>query len=797
MIGVERLTRSFLPPDGRHRYLSCMRRAIRVLQRLLGLATVLLLLAVSAVVGLLWMSLPGGDLTAALPGLAGPVTVAIDGDGIPRIRATNALDAAAALGFVHARERLVQMDLMRRAAAGELSEIAGPATLPLDRMMRTLGLRVRAAADYPDLPAETRAMLEAYARGVNAWIAARGRFAAAEFLLLGAPRPWTPVDSLLWGRTMGVWLSGNWRTELARLSLAGRVPDPVIEALWPRTAGGAGEPQAALDPALAGEAARLAAVLPDFPSPFTLPATASDEWAVDGRHSTSGAPMLAGDPHLGFGLPGIWYLARIDTPDGTLVGATAPGVPFLVLGHNDRIAWTFTTTGADTQDLFVETPAGPDAYLTPDGPRPYAVRDERIQVRGAPDEVLRVRETRHGPVISDLVGRPDVVLALAAANLAPGDASAGLLALNRAGSVAEAGRAAPLIVAPVQNLLVADRQGIGLFVTGRVPLRRAGDGSRPVPGADGSHDWTGYATGDALPHVVAPASGRLVNANERIAPPDFSPYLGRDWFDDARARRIRALLDRPGPFAPADFAAMQTDTVDLVARDLLPGLRRVAAPAGLPAQALALLADWDGNTAADLPQPLIFNAWMRQLYRQIMVRVNMPTNAESAPWTTLIPSALTPEGGVLCGGDCRALLPGALEAATAELAARFGPDPAAWRWGAAHQAVFASPLISAIPLLGPASEVRIAVPGDDSTLFRAGMPFGSFEAAHGASFRGVYNLADLERSLFVVAPGQSGHVLSPLARNFVQLWRDGAMIMIPAQTGAVAVRLTLMPGETK
>jgi len=171
--------------------------------------------------------------------------------------------------------------------------------------------------------------------------------------------------------------------------------------------------------------------------------------------------------------------------------------------------------------------------------------------------------------------------------------------------------------------------------------------------------------------------------------------------------------------------------------------------------------------------------------------------AAAAPWTTLIPSALTPEGGVLCGGDCRDLLPGALALATAELAARFGPDPSAWRWGAAHQAVFAPPLLRAIPLLGPASEVRIAAPGDDSTLFRAGMALGSFAAVHGASFRAVYDLADLERSLFVVAPGQSGHVLSPLARNFVQLWRDGAMIMMTAQPDGVAVRLTLIPGETE
>ncbi len=781
-----------------------IRPSRRTVRRLLGLAAVLLLLATGALAGLLWMTLPGGNLLAALPGLAAPVTVDIDPDGIPRIRAASALDAAEALGFLHARERMAQMELMRRNASGELSEIAGPATLPMDRMMRTLGLRVRAAADYPALPADTRAMLEAYARGVNAWIAPRGRFAAAEFLLLGPPRPWTPVDSLLWGRTMAVWLSSNWRTELARLSLAGRVPDAVIEALWPPGAGGAGHPQARLDPALADAATRLAAVLPAFPDRFTLPPTASNEWAVDGRQTASGAPMLAGDPHLGFGLPGLWYLARIDTPEGTLAGATAPGLPFLVLGHNSRIAWSFTATGADTEDLFVETPAGPGAYLTPDGPRPYTVRTETIHVRGAPDEVLLVRETRHGPVVSDLVGwsgNPGAaqVLALAAANLAPGDAAPGLLALNRAGSVAEAGRAAPLIIAPVQNMLVADRQGIGLFVTGRVPLRRAGDGSRPAPGADGSHDWTGFAGGDALPHVAAPPSGRLVNANERIAPPGFSPWLGRDWFDDARARRIRELLDRGDRFGPADFAAIQTDAVDLVARDLLPRLRTVPAAPGLPARALAVLADWDGLASPDLPQPLIFNAWMQRLYHDILLRARVPASAAAAaaPWTALIPSALGPEGGILCGGDCAALLPDALEQAVAELAAQFGPDPAAWRWGAAHRVTFANPLLAPVPLLGWLAAARIDAPGDDSTLFRSGMRPGSFAAAHGASFRDVYDLADLDRSLFLVAPGQSGHVLSRLSRNFVQRWHDGAMIMIPPRPDTVAVRLTLTPGETQ
>ena len=244
---------------------------------------------------------------------------------------------------------------------------------------------------------------------------------------------------------------------------------------------------------------------------------------------------------------------------------------------------------------------------------------------------------------------------------------------------------------------------------------------------------------------------------------------------------------------------MQTDTIDQVARDLLPDLRQVAPPAGLAARALALLADWDGAMAVNLPQPLIFNAWMQRLYQDILTRAKVPPDAMAAvaPWTTLIPSALTQAGDVLCGGDCRALLPSALAAASAELAERFGPDPAVWRWGAAHRAVFANPLLRAIPC--SARPARSGSPSP-ATIRRCGVPAWRWVRSRryiGASFRGVYDLADLERSLFVVAPGQSGHVLSPLARNFVQLWADGAMIMIPARPERTAVWLTLVPGETK
>ena len=265
---------------------------------------------------------------------------------------------------------------------------------------------------------------------MNAWIGAHGRFSAPEFILLGAPEPWSPVDCLLWGKTMGLWLSMNWHQELARLPLSAKLPPALVEALWP-TQHEAGEPAAMRETAF-----RYAAFggipLPAFPAPFTQPDHASNEWAVDGSHTATGAPLLAGDPHLAFGFPSLWYLVRIDTPDQVLAGASAPGVPGIVLGRNSHIAWTFTTTGADVQDIFIETPVGADQYQTPEGPKPFAVREERIRVRGRPDTVMTVRETRHGPVISDLMQSGGPVLAVSMANLQPGDTAAvGLMVLKQ------------------------------------------------------------------------------------------------------------------------------------------------------------------------------------------------------------------------------------------------------------------------------------------------------------------------------------------------------------------------------
>ena len=755
---------------------------------------IIILLLSALIGGALWLTLPSRDQQARIPGLSAPVQISFDSDGIPRIHAANDIDAAAALGFVHARDRMFQMELMRRNASGRLSEIAGPVTLPLDRTMRTLGLRQRALADYEVLPDHVKQVLQAYANGVNAWITDRGRLAAPEFLVLGAPEPWRPVDTLLWAKTMGLWLSMNWRQELSHQALAGRVPQALIDQLWPAEPGGHPEAALARPVEFADAARRLEAVLPHFPSPFTMPDSASNEWAVDSRHTATGAPLLAGDPHLQFGFPGIWYLARIETPDETLVGATAPGVPGVVLGRNREIAWTFTTTGADVQDIFLETPAGPGEYQTPDGPQPFTVREERIKVRGQPDELLKVRETRHGPVISDLIPGQGPLMAVQMANLAPGDTAAeGLFALDKAKSVEEAGKAAALITSPVQNLLVADKQHIGLFVTGRVPIRRAGDGAAPAPG-DGSHDWIGWASGDQLPHYVAPDSGRLVNANERIAPPDFPVFLGRDWFGDWRAKRIRQLLAATDRHTPEDFARMQADVTSSFAQQVLPALLAVKPndPGGAAGKAQALLRDWDGSMGMDAPQPLIFNAWIDRFNEAVLQQSGIPLR-DSGPQADFVAYVLSPAGAHWCQGDCSTLLRSALDKAVQELTARYGADPAAWRWGDAHQAVFAHPVLRAIPLLGSFTTITIPSPGDATTV-DCGTPVpDQFQSVHGPSYRGVYDLSDLDKSLFMVAPGQSGNPLSSYARNFVRRWRDGATITIGPDPDRVTATIRLTP----
>jgi len=402
-----------------------------------------------------------------------------------------------------------------------------------------------------------------------------------------------------------------------------------------------------------------------------------------------------------------------------------------------------------------------------------------------------VRETRHGPVISDFENPSGPILAVAMANLQPEDTAAvGLHALNRARSVQEAEAAAEAISSPVQNLVVADAKSIALFTTGRVPVRKSGTGEMPAPG-DGSADWVGWASGTLLPHSIAPASGRLVNANEPTWPPDFPVAMGRDTFGAWRADRIRALLSATDKHTAAGFAAMQMDIEDRFALSILPQLTALDGLSGTAAAAQAHLKGWDGKASMDRPAPLIFAAWVDAFQRIVLRQAGFARHL-GATASDFVGMVLTPEGSRWCGGDCTPLLREALNTAAADLARRFGQNPGAWRWGSAHQAVFAHPLLRHVPVLGPATAIAIPVPGDSDTIDRGGTGAG-LQAVHGASFRGVYDLSNLDASLFVIAPGQSGNPLNAHARDFVTRWRDGATITLGPTPAQVRESVRLQP----
>jgi penicillin amidase len=773
----------------------------------------MILLLLGGIAGAIWWSLPARNAELALPGLAAPVAITLDTRGIPHITATSEEDAWAALGFLHARDRMFQMEMMRRGARGQSAAVAGAAALRLDRFMRLLRLEERATADLAALDAETRAALDAYARGVNGWIAARGRFAAPEFIALGAPEPWQPLDSLLWGKIMGLWLGGNWRMELERAGLAARLSPEQLADLWPEdtTAGRPDEPlmqtEAKASGALRGEGlngAALAALgqhLPRFPEDAPLPEIASNAWAVGAGRSASGAPLLAADPHLSHSAPILWYLARITLPDGRmLMGATAPGVPGIVIGRNESLAWGFTTTHADTQDIFIEKLTEDGRYETPEGPRDFILHETEIAVRGAAPVAFRFRETRHGPVLSDLdpsfAGKAGTVLALAMASLSAGETSArGLLRLNGARDIKEARAAAEDITSPVQNLMLADRAGgIAMFIVGRVPQRRAGDGALPRPGWDGAAGWGGFLPFEAKPHVENPTSGVIVNANNRVAPADHPAFLSRDWHGDWRFRRIGAGLAVQPQHAPADFAALQMDRFSLFAAEALPAFRALPPMEGAAGAALTLLQAWNGEMDATRPEPLIFHATMRGFGRALLVHAKLPADAFAPSPEFLRPLLQGSDAAVRwCGeGGCAPLLAAALAEAVAALTPQYGADPRQWRWGAAHVAQFDHAILRFIPFLRDWLGLRAAPGGDGETVARAAFRGSGFAAVHGAGFRGVMDLAQPDGAFAVIATGQSGHPFSRHWGDMLPLWRDGALLPLAAPR-EVTGRIRLNP----
>ena len=770
---------------------------------------VVLAVGASAVAGL-WL------LSSAVPargryeveGLSAPVSLFRDRWGVPHIFAETDEDASFALGWAHAEDRLWQMETMRRLGAGRLAEVLGPAALPSDRWMRTLGLYRLAEGDYAALSGDTRRVFDAYARGVNAWLSAHTGALSPEFLLLWfAPQPWTPANSLVWLKLMALRLSSDRRDELLRARLAERLTPRQLRELWPDEPPDAPTTLATAPPGLEGAAS---AVLAAAPEPPGQPFGRSNAWVVAGSRTASGKPILANDPHLGFTLPVPWYLARVVTAKGELVGATSPGFPAVVLGHNQRIAWGLTSSDIDVEDIFLERvdPADPGRYQTPGEPQPFVAREEVIAVKGAPAERRTVRSTRHGPVISDLpglavssppslsadagVGQP-VLAALAATYLGDDDRTAdALITLQRASNWQELLAAAEESTAPQQNVFYADVAGhIGFVSAGRIPLRPAGDGRMPVPGWTGTDDWTGFVPADGSPQAFDPSSGALVNANNRPVPRDFPWPIPGAWDAGFRARRIEQLLTAGVPQTVEGTAALQLDSVSLMARRLLPlMLDGLPGPARHP-EVVARLRNWDGTMRRDRPEPLIFAAWLRELVRALAADELGAFFDEYWDYRPrFVESALT-EQTQWCDDirtkaieDCPSRLGAALDAALATLSRKLGGDPATWRWGSVHQVRFEHPFWRSVPLIGAFAGVSVEVDGGSDTINRGASrladPDHPFAAVHGASFRGVYDLGDLGNSCFVLSTGQSGNPLSRHYQDMTSLWRDGAGIRLNA-----------------
>ena len=769
--------------------------------RRIGWATLGLVLLAAAAVGLLARaSLPQLASEIAVPALAGPVSIARDDHGVPTLTAGSEADAYFAMGFVHGQDRLWQMEFDRLAGQGRLAEILGTAALPHDRFVRTLGLEAAAASAAAALDAETAALLGAYAAGVNAAIAAFGMVLPPEFLILRhRPEPWRPVDSIRFLKLMALTLSGDWRQELQRARFARTLRDDQMALLWPGLTRGGPITMAAL----AGlPLDRLAAALPEAPPP----GIGSNVWVVSGARSATGGPLLANDPHLGFQMPGQWYLARLQAPGLSIDGATLPSVPFVVLGRNPDLAWGFTNTGSDTQDLFIERidPSRPDHYLTPDGSQPFQRRSETIAVRGAASERLDIRATRHGPVISDLL--PDGaagdghVLALAWTQLQddrPDTTAAAGFALSRARTVARFLAAAERYRGAQQNIAFATADGhIGMISPGAVPIRRSGDGRLPVPGWTSDHDWIGTIPVDRLPRLLDPPSGQIVNANNRLVDDSYPFLLGSEWDEPFRAERIDDLLAVPGPLDGDRFARIQLDQSTGLAADLRPYLPD---PAGLPDELRPLrdaLADWDGTMDPHRPEPLLFSAWRRAFARELAARLLGDGYVEFA----------TTRGGFLrralarCPSQpdwCQAAGRDALIAATRELRQRLGDSWQEWRWGEAHPAMLGHRPFDLLPGLAGLFSRMVPFGGDPTTVNVAGTrptdDGATFSAVHGAGYRAIYDLAHPTNSRWIAATGQAGHPMSPHYDDLVALWRDGAYLPMPAGEAKPSRILRLTP----
>jgi penicillin amidase len=788
-------------------------------------------------------ALPQTSGVVAVRGLEAEVEIVRDRRGVPHIYARSEADLFFGQGYATAQDRFWQMELQRRLPAGRLAEIIGPAALEVDRFFRRIGLH-RAA--QRDLVRGTTAVhvAAAYAAGVNAYLERHHDRLPIELVLLRvSPEPWTPLDCLLWGRFLAFALSPNWESEIVRSRLIARLGLELASALEPEI----------WQPGTGAVPEEVDFGSPEAPRPrpagrWSVPAAqsgASNNWVVSGARSTTGRPLLSNDPHLFPQVPGIWYEAHLVGAGYDVIGATLPGAPGVIIGHNQRIAWGVTAGLADVQDLYVERfdPDDPRRYRYQGAWRPAEVVREVIRVRGwrepAVEEVL---VTHHGPIITPTPVLPgeDRALALRSFLNEDGFEPSVLLRLNRARDWDEFRAVLADWVAPPLSFVYADVDGnIGFQFAGKVPVRARGEGLVPAPGWTGEYEWTGALPFEALPCAYNPPEGFCATANDRVVPDGYPHLLTREWIDDYRARRIRELLAAKPKHSLDDFATMQTDVLSLPARELQPFFAALEPSGPLEEAALAELRAWDLRLTPDSVGGAIFEALKARLQANVFGPVAgdllphllgqglhpqvIPSSAFGHRATSRLIGALKrasagaaargssgdgPAGGAAPAGrptlarlpsSAREVVQRSFSEAVALLRKELGGDVRKWTWGRLHQLTIPHALGARAPLgvlfnLGP-----FAVGGDQETVCQiAPHPARQFQAgAWIPSYRLVVDLADLDRSRSVLPGGQSGHRASPHYADQIGAWLEGRLLPLPFSRRAVeadqATRLLLRP----
>lgn len=774
-----------------------------------GFISFLLFLVASLVIGtgvfVVPRAFPQIRGTLAVPGLHAPVEVIRDQWGVPHIFAQNVHDLFFAQGYVHAQDRLWQMEFNRRAASGRLSEILGERTLSADRFVRTIGLRRAAEREYARLEPEAREVLEGYTAGVNAFLVQHANRLPIEFALLRVhPEPWSSVDTLAFAKLMSWILSFNWRSELLRAHLVSRFGVEGMRFLIPTYPNDA---PVIVPPEADSRLRPTRALLPLLDADAARPGGGSNNWVVSGRRTATGAPILANDPHLEAQMPSVWYEMHLEGGPYQVMGSTLPGAPGVIIGHNAEIAWGMTAAIAAVQDLYIERfdPTDPTRYRYQGHWESATVIREEIKIKGKRQPVVEpVRITRHGPILNNVVEGLGTFLALRWTALDPGTVVHAVLRLNRAHTWQEFRDALRLWTGPVLNFVYADRKGnIGYQLPGRIPIRSKGNGLLPVPGWTGEYEWVGEIPFAGLPSSLNPPRGYIATANNRIVSDRYAFFISAEWDPGYRAQRIETLLATMPHATLEDMKTIQLDVASLLALTFVRTLQSIHLTEEPAASLLAELQSWDGVLRADSRPAAIYEAFRVSLVPLVFKDVLGPDvykrYLEYFPaWPTVILRLLQTPTSPWWGSAGRdTLVAQALQQADDLLVERLGADRSRWSWGRLHTMQFVHP-IGRIPAFAWIFNTTAPPTGGDPfTINVGGFDVSTFGQVFVASFRQILDLADWDRSLAIHTTGQSGQPFNPHYRDFVALWATGQyhpMLFSRAQIQhAAAATLTLVP----